>query len=123
VDLGLLAWAPFYDSDAHRWGYPAPGDVIIFDAPSGGGRYVKRVIGLPGDEIRINEGGRVLRNGEPLDEPYAQGPTVCSGYCGPWIVPDDHYFVMGDNRANSEDSREGWYVSLSAISGKVVWHR
>jgi signal peptidase I len=122
VDFGVLDWAPFWDSSDHHWARPVYGDVIVFDSPTDEGRFVKRVIGMPGDEMLI-EGGAVTRNGEPLSEPYAIGDTQCFRTCGPWIVPAEHYFVLGDNRENSIDSREGWTVSLGAISGKVVWHR
>jgi signal peptidase I len=124
IDFGLLNWAPFYTSASHRWSTPGYGDVIVFDSPTGEGRFVKRIIGLPGDVISVDPEARmVVRNGEVLDEPYTLSVTDCFLDCGPWVVPEGEYFVMGDNRRNSIDSRDGWTVPLEAISGKVVWSR
>jgi signal peptidase I len=110
---------------------PAVGDIVIFRAPSAPHReFIKRIIGLPGDTIEIRDGS-VLVNGEPLDEPYAAGPTNCSspqcrwvaadGFTGPAEVycPRDCYFVLGDNRPNSSDSRQGWLVPRENIIGYV----
>jgi len=105
-----------YGSDA-----PQRGDVIVFHAPMSLNRdFIKRVVGLPGDTIDIMpETGEVLLNGEVLEEPYVQGTTSCAQQCGPWIVPDDSYFVMGDNRENSSDSRQGWFVPAPDAVGWV----
>ena len=68
--------------------------------------FIKRVVGLPGDELRVVS-GRVIRNGKPLDEPYAN-LDACANSCtfrGSIKVPPDHYFMMGDNRGASDDSR------------------
>ncbi|MCH7493318.1 signal peptidase I [bacterium] len=66
--------------------------------------FVKRVVGVPGDEVRV-EGDRVWINGDLLDEPYATKGTTRAMVVGPVRVPEGHFFVMGDNRPQSEDSR------------------
>lgn len=90
-----------------RIGYdPQYGDIVSFYPPDGD-MLIKRVIGLPGDTIEIDaETGTVRRNGEVLAEPYLGSPTNLAGDMdGPVVVEDGHYFVMGDNRMNSRDSR------------------
>jgi len=120
VDFGLLDWLPGYDSSDLRWGSPGRGDVVVFDSPVRDERLVKRVIGLPGDTIDVH-GGEVYVNGERLDEPYARGGTACLQTCEAFLVPDGRYFVLGDNREDSVDSRQGWTVSHDGISGKVIF--
>jgi signal peptidase I len=78
--------------------------------------YVKRVIGVPGDVV-IGKGGRVSVNNELLKEPYCRGPAV--GDFGPFRVPADAYFVMGDNRADSRDSRHWGFVPAPLIKGRA----
>jgi signal peptidase I len=92
-------------------------DVVILQCPRDPRvDYVKRVVGLPGDVVAIRHGD-IFVNGEPVPEPFACIPDATIS--GRWIVPEDHYFVLGDNRPVSSDSREGWYVSRPAIRGKV----
>lgn len=83
--------------------------------------YVKRIIGMPGDTIDIKD-GRVILNGEVLDEPYYDGVTNITDYAAsyPFTVSEDCVFVMGDNRPNSKDSRstELGEVPIKAIAGK-----
>ena len=131
IDLSLFDWIPFFDSGAnpvhHLWATPHRGDVIVFRAPTSPDRdFIKRIIGVPGDVVEI-EGttGKVMVNGESLDEPYITGKTTCQSACGPWQVPERAYFVMGDNRQNSSDSRQGWFVPEENIIGKALityWH-
>jgi signal peptidase I len=131
IDLGIFDWIPFFDSGAnpvhHLWATPERGDIIVFRAPTNPDRdFIKRIIGVPGDVVQI-EGttGKVTVNGDPLSEPYIQGKTTCQSACGPWEVPERSYFVMGDNRQNSSDSRQGWYVPEENIIGKALityWH-
>ncbi len=77
---------------------------------------IKRVIGLPGETVEVRD-GKVLINGEPLDEPYLARPTL--GRYGPTVVPPEHVFVMGDNRNASNDSRAFGPVSYNHIIGKA----
>lgn len=98
---------------------PEHGDVIVFYAPDEPETlYLKRVIGTGGDEVVI-ENGEVYLNGELLDEPYLEEET--HGSFGSYTVPEGHYFMMGDNRNGSIDSRH-WnnaFVEESEIVGKA----
>jgi signal peptidase I len=98
-------------------GEPQRGDVIVF-RPLGNSEedYVKRVIGLPGDTVEVNK-SVVYVNGVALDEPYInQSPSYTVDNK---TVPPDTYFVLGDNRNNSNDSHNGWTVPRPNIVGKV----
>lgn len=103
---------------------PRRGEIVVFEYPRDVSKdYIKRVIGLPGDTIEIRD-GQVWVNGELLDQPYLQGAaTHCvAGYAcqnGPITVPPGHIFVMGDNRANSSDSREWGPLPLDRVIGKA----
>ncbi|MFH1647952.1 MAG: signal peptidase I [Chloroflexota bacterium] len=100
-------------------GEPARGEVIIFQEPNGSSEdFIKRVIGLPGDTVEIKDGA-VYVNDVRLDEPYIKSPpsyTMASRK-----VPDDEYFVLGDNRNHSTDSHSSsdWWVPRENIQGKV----
>ena len=115
------------------------GDVIVFRYPPDPSLdYIKRIVGLPGDSIEIRD-KQVYRNGAALDEPYkvhAHGtilpaPAGSSPWggrdnFGPVAVPAGHYFVMGDNRDYSADSREWRFVPRSHVTGRallVFWSR
>jgi len=89
--------------------------------PSNEVDYIKRVIGVPGDEIDIRD-GKVYINGEELEESYTKGSTYAKDVKLPLVVPDDSYFVMGDNRENSNDSRAKavGLIPMSRIKGKAV---
>ncbi|MDP9727962.1 signal peptidase I [Alicyclobacillus tolerans] len=102
------------------------GEVIVFKYPDDPSQiFVKRVIGLPGETVTIH-GGHVYIDNHELAEPYLHG-LLTEGTFGPYHVPAGHYFVMGDNRQNSYDSRY-WtpykYVPRSYILGEadaVIW--
>ena len=130
IDLSILDWLPFYDAGAspvhHLWGSPDRGDVVVFRSPTNLNRdFIKRIIGVPGDTVEVQpEAGEVLVNGQALKETYTQGETTCVQTCK-WTIPEDSYFVMGDNRSNSSDSRQGWFVPEENIIGKALityWH-
>ncbi len=132
----------FYDT-------PERGDIMIFYPPfveldnSFGGvfrrlsgffckdiAYIKRVIGTPGDKIEIKEapdGAHVVYlNDKPLDEPYIKSKydyIKCNEkmYCGPFVVPEGQYFMMGDNRGNSQDSRFWGFLPQDRFIGKAVF--
>jgi len=98
------------------------GDVVVLRCPLAPELdYIKRVIGLPGDDVRI-EGGDVFVNGERLTEPYIAGPDPRS--CLHEKVAPGHFFVLGDNREHSSDSREFGQVPRDFLRGRVelrVW--
>jgi len=98
------------------------GDVIVFKYPNSPEvAYVKRLIGLPGDRVEMH-GRTVSINGKPLEEKYTQYIEPGSIYenYGPFDVPADHYFAMGDNRDNSQDSRVWGAVPRDHIIGKAL---
>jgi signal peptidase I len=125
------------------------GDIVVFDGtrllgPSGpvttgpgatiarlvgadpSTAYVKRVVGVPGDRLRCcSDDGRIIRNGAVLDEPYANGPS--DGVDFDVTVPPNRYWVLGDNRADSADSRSalgrpgGGMLRADDIIGQAVW--
>ena len=96
---------------------PGYGDVIAFSYPLEPSReLMKRVIGVPGDTIELDR-GQVIRNGEPLDEPYVVNSDMRSA--SPVKVPADSYFVLGDNRPASSDSRSWGFVHKEHIIGRA----
>lgn len=102
---------------AYTNGSPKRGDVIVFHFPRDPQQeYIKRVIGLAGDEVVVSN-GTVRVNGEVLDEPYIlQSPA----YSGSWQVPEGQLFVMGDNRNNSSDSHNWGTLELDYVVGKAL---
>ena len=95
------------------------GDVIVFPAPlSPDEDYIKRIIGLSGDRIRV-EGGYVYVNGVAIDEPYIKSPPLTT--MTEVIVPEGSVFVMGDNRNVSSDSRSWGPLPTEDIIGKAVF--
>ena len=108
---------------AYRREAPARGDaVIVRDPRDPGRRYLKRVVGLPGEEVRLSE-GMLFIDGVHLDEPYLGGLPASPGLDErAWRLAENRYFVMGDNRAHSTDSREFGPVGPEHIGGKA-WFR
>jgi len=101
----------------YRFGEPERGDVIVFDFPRNITKeYIKRVIGLPGEQIRV-EDGKVYVNEVVLAEPYLQMEPY---YDGEWVVPDEALFVLGDNRNNSSDSHTWGMVPMNNIIGEAL---
>jgi signal peptidase I len=103
---------------------PERGDVVIFHRADDGVHediYIKRVIGLPGESVEITDGVVYIHKGDgtviELDEPYITRPAK-EDYKGK-TIPDNEYFLMGDNRINSSDSRNGWTLPRENIIGKV----
>lgn len=103
---------------AYRFGEPSRGDVIVFLYPRDPNQeYIKRVIGLPGDRVRVS-GGRVYVNDEPLAEPYI---AAAPRYQSEWTVPEGNLFVLGDNRNNSSDSHNWGPVPFDNVIGKALF--
>ena len=104
----------------HPFDEPTYGDVIVFRFPRDPQQnFVKRIIGLPGDRIRF-EDGAVFVNSLPLDEPYVMKENATTvPLRGEWLVPEDAYYVLGDNRARSDDSRNWGTVPRDHVVGKV----
>lgn len=100
---------------------PSAGEVVITGFPGFEDTFVKRVVGCPGDTIEIRQ-GVVYRNGQAVDEPYVRYEKLED--VAALTVPAGQYFVMGDNRANSTDSRTIGMVNRALIRGKaqqVIW--
>ena len=101
----------------YRIGEPERGDVVVFDFPRNiTQEYIKRVIGLPGEEIKIKD-GEVYVNGVALTEPYLK---MEPRYEGEWLVPENELFVLGDNRNNSSDSHNWGMVPMENVVGEAL---
>jgi signal peptidase I len=97
------------------------GDIVVFRYPHDVSKsYIKRVIGTAGDHIRIDS-GQVYVNGEPLDEEYVPSEYADSRSFPEIVVPANSYFVLGDHRSMSQDSREFGPVNQSLIYGNAVF--
>ncbi len=114
---------PFSDTYLYVRDDPQIGDIIVFKYPRDPSiDYIKRVVGVPGDVVEMRN-KQFYRNGQPVHEDYIQQlyPHTIGRLdnVGPLTVPADSYFVMGDNRDNSEDSRAWGFVPRSNIHGKA----
>jgi signal peptidase I len=106
------------DRQAYQQHLPQRGDVIIFQFPlSPTDTLVKRIVGLPGEMVTIDQ-GQVSIDGTPLNDPYISTQAT---YSGEWKISDDQYFVLGDNRANSNDSKDWGILPRENILAKAVW--
>ena len=120
--IGYDAGIPFTNVHVPLWRNPKRQQIIVFRAPlpqEGNPDFIKRVIGLPGDTLEI-KAGVVYVGGQPLVEPYREEPPNPSEFRGPWKVPAGEYFMMGDNRENSYDSRYWGFVPRENIIGTPV---
>ena len=133
--LGSSMYATLHDNDllvaskiSYKLHHPQRGDIIVFKPPDEASRdFIKRIIALPGERIRITN-SVVYINGQVLREPYLPEKWT---YNNNWpasgqdqLVPPDEYFVMGDNRNHSSDSRTFNFIELSSILGKAevrIW--
>ena len=110
----------FVNKMVYRLGEPQRGDIVMHLYPRDPTKsFVKRIIGVGGDRVHIVD-GRVSVNGVPLDEDYVVDEARSHEDHGPEAVRESHYFVMGDNRNNSSDSRHWGQVPRDHISGRVV---
>lgn len=108
----------FVNKLAYRFNGAERGDVVVFDPPFESPEpYIKRVIGIEGDEVRI-ENGSVIINGTIIQESYLGSTSTTSGR---WHVPDGSLFVMGDNRSNSSDSRSWGMVPIDNVIGEALF--
>jgi len=118
------------DNIAYLLKDPQRGDIVVFKYPNDESRdFIKRIVAIGGDTVQVQD-NRATLNGRPIDEPYVRLgsiPAVSSGHCGyvygcdPLVVPQGSYFVMGDNRDNSQDSRYFGLVKRDKISGRVLF--
>lgn len=120
----------FVDKLSYRFHKPQRGDIIVFKFPKDPKKdFVKRLVGLPGERVEIRN-GVLLINGRPMTDPPFGNQTYYNredwqfGKSGEVIpVPEGHYFVLGDNSQNSDDSRDWGFVPRKSVLGKavVIW--
>lgn len=124
---GWLENQPEKERSAFMDGLYDIGETIGLLPRNSGQHLVKRVVGVGGDEVACcGDGGEILVNGTPIEEPYIRPGTIPSGMEFRVIVPNGHLWVMGDNRSNSEDSRAhmgapgGGFVPIDNVEGRVA---
>lgn len=99
---------------------PERGDIVLFDDPAGGETpLIKRTIGLPGETVEFRD-DRLYIDGEPVEEPYTNDSASETTF-GPVEVPEGHYFVMGDNRDRSLDSRVFGPIPEESLIGEALF--
>jgi signal peptidase I len=109
----------FVNKFIYRFAEPERGDVVVFESVNGGEEdLIKRVVGVAGDEVEVRN-GTLLVNGEAREEPYLNRNLPFNDSYGPSEVPEGHVFVMGDNRANSADSRVFGPLPIENIEGEA----
>ena len=118
------------DKVTYRFHEPERGDVVVFETPTSdtGEEFIKRIIGLPGDTVAL-QNGRFLVNGEFLEEEYISDTiyTAGGGFLSEGnevVIPSGHFFVAGDNRPHSSDSRAWGFITADTITGRawlVYW--
>ena len=124
--LGYDIGIPFTEHHIALWRNPKRQQIIVFEAPPQAAPnedFIKRVIGMPGDTVEIKR-GIVFINGKNLNEPYLNplpDPTAPQENTGPFYVPPGQYFVMGDNRDDSNDSRFWGFVPRRNIIGTPLF--
>ena len=111
----------FVNKFVYRLGEIQRGDIIVFRFPLDSSKsYIKRVVGLPGDNVEIAR-GRLIINGDPVPEPYVLERYGDRRSYPPVRVAPDHYYVLGDRRNTSNDSRAWGTVKHSSVIGKAVF--
>ena len=111
----------FINKLVYRWESIGRGDIIVFRYPRDPRKsFIKRVIGIPGDRVRISY-GRVYLNDKPIEEDYVPTEFVDSRSYPETVIPPGAYFVLGDHRSMSNDSREFGPVPRTYIYGKAVF--
>jgi len=111
----------FINKFTYRFGTIERGDMVVFWFPLDKTKsYIKRIIGLPGDKVLV-ENGAVIVNGKPLDETYVPDEYRDHNSYPEVEVEPGHYYVLGDHRSSSNDSRQGWTVARTNIYGKAVF--
>ncbi len=109
----------FVNKFIYRFSKPERGDIIVFQSVEAEDQtLIKRVVGVEGDEIRV-QSGLLFVNGEAQNEPYLNDAVPTNDFYGPLTVPEDHIFVMGDNRGNSADSRVFGPLPLENVEGEA----
>jgi signal peptidase I len=107
----------------YRRSLPNRGDVVVFRSPANGNElFVKRIVAVPGDLVE-SRCGRLFVGGHAAAEPHVRGPEM-TGSILPQVVPSGSYFVLGDNRSNSFDSRHWGFLSGASLVGRarlILW--